>query len=90
MSSCIWCMQPFEPGEKVRSIHPTTGLMHPQYHIFPDGANMFGDPARNVCVDEHEDEHVHEGCAQKYCTKVGLAYDPGLLELPTFHRLFGG
>ena len=77
-SACIWCFTPFKKGDKVRSVHPTLRLVHPQYHIFPDGANASGERVPYGCINNHYDEHLHEGeCTVAYCEKVGLTYYEG-------------
>lgn len=85
MRECAWCHRPFEPGEKVRPLHPEFGLVHPQYHIFPDGALRDGSPVEDDCLtseDHQREPHIHEDeCTEKYCSRVGLMYRPGTQDL---------
>lgn len=76
--SCIWCHHALKPGERVRSVHPENGAVHPQYHTFPNGGTATGAPVPNECYEgaHRVDEHVHDKCARAYCQHTGFPFRP--------------
>lgn len=70
---CAFCFQRIQVGDKIRTANNKTGKLHPQWHVYPDGGDLYNNPIRNACKKQHGDhEHLHESCVASWCDKFNM------------------
>lgn len=73
--TCAFCFVDFEPEDKVHVVHPVKGWVFPEYHIWPDGSNAFGERIPNACLENraHQSEpHIHNKCIDSWEDRLNL------------------